>query len=53
MKIEDAQFRCDNCLHVFNEGDLVEVHSSEYPGAKAWADYVSPCCHSMNYTVME
>lgn len=53
MKIENTKLICDVCLHVFNEGELVEVHSSEYLGAKSWGYYVSPCCHSMDYTELD
>lgn len=45
--------RCGICGHISNDSEIVIVQSREYPGARMWEDYVSPCCLSHNFTDLE
>lgn len=51
--IVPVKCRCNTCGHIFKESEIVIVQSREYPGAKEWDDYVSPCCLSHNFTELE
>ncbi len=48
-----AKCRCDICGHVFKDSEIVITKSQEYPSARMWDNYVSPCCLSHNFTELE
>lgn len=43
-----AHLRCQNCLHMFHESELIDYHKYEEDDLVVY-DFVCPRCHESSY----